>query len=695
MIYRLIYCLFLGALFLFTSVQDGHARFTEDQIAKLIIHPFSLGPKDPELPVWQLQNSAKKQVGWVFQSIDLVQIPGFSGTPINILVEMDGDGNFLSTRIIEHNEPMFMHGQGKRPLEKFMEQYAGFSVAENVKVQLSSVKADRKKNQIDGVAMATASLRIINQSLFAASLDIARKKLKGLDMKPAAFAKRDLFEKKNWKQLVKEGIVKRYPIKNSYMQKLFKDSDGESADPIALEKPNENYAEFFVADLSVPTIAKNILSEETKQLIAEQIDPDKVPVLIMANGRHPIVGDDFVPASVPYKIAIYQNELSINMRDTYLDVKLVPGIPKFEQAYVFELDRRLGFDPATPWVVHLKTYRKKNTFLSTLVERELLAKYQLPSRFFSYPEEIDIRDEEEAPWVESWRVQSLNLTILLAFLAGLYYLLFFRQSWMASSANLKYLRPAILMFTLLFIGLYGQAQLSIVTVIALVKTLASTPGFSFLLYDPLSTVLWVAVILSLFIWGRGTFCGWLCPYGVMQEFTFKIGQFFKVKSITLSRSLDEKLKYVKFVALGVIVAVTIFWPAHAETAAEVEPFKTAVTYYFDRAWPFVLYAGFWLILSMFVFKAFCRFLCPLGAFLALGDLLRFRKWIPRRKECGTPCQLCSVKCNYQSIQKTGDINFKECFQCLDCVSIHDDEKVCVPLVLKEKKNIIINGRKAA
>ncbi|MGD1927172.1 MAG: hypothetical protein ACFB03_23750 [Paracoccaceae bacterium] len=99
----------------------------------------------------------------------------------------------------------------------------------------------------------------------------------------------------------------------------------------------------------------------------------------------------------------------------------------------------------------------------------------------------------------------------------------------------------------------------------------------------------------------------------------------------------------------------------------------------------MLYAAFWLVLGLVVFKAFCRYLCPLGAFLAIGGLVRRWDWIPRRAECGTPCQLCKVRCSYKAIERDGRIRYDECFQCLDCVTIHEDARTCVPLVLAAKR----------
>ena len=111
------------------------------------------------------------------------------------------------------------------PLAEFLRQYSGLSVGQNIKVMLATQKAVRDKNQIDGVAMAMASLRIINETILASALDIARKKLKGLTLKPAAIAKADLFKKMSWDNLIKDGLVKRVRFSNSDIQALFEKSD--------------------------------------------------------------------------------------------------------------------------------------------------------------------------------------------------------------------------------------------------------------------------------------------------------------------------------------------------------------------------------------------------------------------------------------------------------------------------------------
>ena len=72
--------------------------------------------------------------------------------------------------------------------------------------------------------------------------------------------------------------------------------------------------------------------------------------------------------------------------------------------------------------------------------------------------------------------------------------------------------------------------------------------------------------------------------------------------------------------------------------------------------------------------------------MAIGGLLRSRDWIKRRSECGSPCQLCKVKCSYAAIRQSGKVNYSECFGCLDCVAIHADESRCVPLIVAGRRN---------
>ena len=114
----------------------------------------------------------------------------------------------------------------------------------------------------------------------------------------------------------------------------------------------------------------------------------------------------------------------------------------------------------------------------------------------------------------------------------------------------------------------------------------------------------------------------------------------------------------------------------AEQLAEVEPFKTAIILKFVREWPFALYAVALLVAGLFVERFFCRYLCPLGAALAIPGRMRIFEWLKRWPECGTPCQRCASECPVQAIHPEGNINPNECIYCMHCQELYRAEDRC-------------------
>lgn len=154
-------------------------------------------------------------------------------------------------------------------------------------------------------------------------------------------------------------------------------------------------------------------------------------------------------------------------------------------------------------------------------------------------------------------------------------------------------------------------------------------------------------------------------------------------------ALDARLKRIKYVLLAAIVGSIFFSAQITDMLVEIEPFKTGITLLFVRAWPFVLYAGGLVVASAVMYKFFCRYLCPFGAGLAILGKLRLLKWLPRRTECGTPCQTCRHRCDYQAIKPDGEIACDECFQCMDCVVIYHSDAQCAPRIMEIKRSVTI------
>ncbi|MCA0345160.1 MAG: 4Fe-4S binding protein, partial [Proteobacteria bacterium] len=454
-------------------------------------------------------------------------------------------------------------------------------------------------------------------------------------------------------------------------------------DPEAAADPEGLFLDLWAVDIGPPAIARAVLDDESLadlQRLA-RISPDDEPILLIEAGRHGLVSPDFVRNTAPDRLAAEQDGLPVALRDADLAVETRTGVP-LGTTMLLRIDRRLGFDPTRDWTLSAQAVRMHGMLKPEVGSVHFPLVLRADPAFFSRP----VVAAALAPWQAALADRKWDLAALGVLLTGLLAAVGPGMHRLAQPATLRPARLALLALVVVFVGWWGQGQLSIVTPLAVLRTAVDGGSLAVLLYDPFSLLIWGAAILGFVLWGRGLFCGWLCPFGAMQEFAHHVGRLLRLPQWNPSPVWDSRLKAGAWLALAGLLAVAVLAPEKAETAAEIEPFKTAITTLFQREWYYVAYAGFWLLLAMVTFKGFCRYVCPLGALMAIGGLLRLRRWIPRRAECGSPCQLCRVRCPYGAIRKTGEIAYSQCFQCLDCVSIHDDGAQCVPLVLARRKS---------
>jgi NosR/NirI family nitrous oxide reductase transcriptional regulator len=294
---------------------------------------------------------------------------------------------------------------------------------------------------------------------------------------------------------------------------------------------------------------------------------------------------------------------------------------------------------------------------------------------------------EEALWVNVWRTRKVEIALLVAGLAALASILVF-QDWLARHPTLLwYVRRGFLLYTLFFVGWYALAQLSIVHVFTFVHAVTREFHWETFLIDPMLFILWGFVALTLLLWGRGVYCGWLCPFGALQELVNQAARRFNVRQLEFSDVVHERLSAVKYLILILLFGVSLQSTIQMVHYAEVEPFKTAITLRFQREWPFVLYAAGLVVVALFNRKFFCKYLCPLGAALAIPGRFRvFDWWLRRRRECGRPCQTCARECEVRAIRPTGEINANECHYCLDCQVTYYNEAKCMPLLERRTRH---------
>jgi len=371
-------------------------------------------------------------------------------------------------------------------------------------------------------------------------------------------------------------------------------------------------------------------------------------------------------------------------------------------------------DPAQPWRLQLLVQRATGAREKSFLTFDL--GYRLPDKFLK-PEQPpasttapvqsssetaatptpsgsvaqsatqpDIEESAAEPlWKQLWRAKILQIAVLLAALAVLACVFFF-QDWLVRRPVLYgRFRLVYLAFTLFWIGWYAQAQLSVVNVLTFTSALRGDFHWEYFLMDPLIFILWSVTAASILFWNRGAFCGWLCPFGALQELLNKGGRVIGIPQLKVPFGLHQRLWVLKYVIFLVLFGLSLYELAMAERMSEIEPFKTAIVLRFVRDWPFVAFALALLVISLFVERFFCRYLCPLGAALAIPARLRMFDWLRRYRECGSPCQRCATECPVQAIHPEGHINPNECIQCLHCQMLYHHDQKCPVMIQRRLK----------
>jgi NosR/NirI family nitrous oxide reductase transcriptional regulator len=701
------FMLFFTLFFTLAASHTYASQLSHDDIATKFAPPYVLGERDAKLPIYPIfkqLGGTDLLDGYIFESADIAPIPGFSGTPINLLIHINKDGIILSAQVIGHHEPVFLEGLGPLPMNEFVSQYPGKSIRQNIRVLSQNTRGAKKSDStVDGVTKATASVHIINQTILTSAIAVARAKLEFSSNNGQAAGKirAEVFKKMDFADLLDAGLVKQQRVSNKAIEKLFAGTEGEGQDEIASKEPNATFVDLYVANLSIPTVGRNLLGEAEYKRLSDFVGKDQL-IWVAALSRMQPFGEQYVHGTNPENMVISQGGISQSIRDLSFDSPLaLADAPKVwqdqleehaqGQFVILRIPDGSGFDPAAPWQFDLRVTRQKGYIYPTIVQRNLSLTVDTPEAYV----EANHAETASSGWRAIWQNRWLDNGVLLAALALLSAVLLKQDKTTHYPRAFAAFRYGFLLFTLFGIGFYAQAQLSIVTLAGVVKAVTSFKfaDLGFLLWDPPSLILWAFVLISAIVWGRGTFCGWLCPFGALQELVaaplrllnkrwqkrLKIGQ------VKIPARLDQQLRKLKYVVLLGFVLVVSFAPSASESVAEVEPFKTSITLLFVRSWPFVAYAALLLVANVFVYKAFCRYLCPLGAFIAIIGRLRRWDWLKRRIECGSPCQLCRHQCHYGAIESSGKIVYDECFQCMDCVVIYQHPKRCVPIVLANKK----------
>jgi transcriptional regulator of nitric oxide reductase len=645
----------------------------KDTIDRLFPEATYTGPPSGEPPVIPVYG-ARGRIGFLFSTDEWTDVVGFSGAPFNFVVGLDLQGKIVGVVLVEHAEPIITEysSVGAR-LAGFIAQYAGLDPGGSI-----SLSGRGTPGGIDGISSATVSARAFNNAIVQSARMVARSR--GLTAGAASTAMVDIasFDPLTWSQLLAAGAVERIRIPLG-------GKAGAGSQDVALE--------LYAGVLNPPSIGRNLLGPmRYGEHVAPQ-SPQDLIVLLMGKGPYSFVGTNVFETGTFDRVRIEQGARTFVLQRQpghylYLPFVSAEGAPKFDEIGLFRIPADRGIDVLAPWQLVIVLGEGSGAGTQP---REFKLSYSLPSRFVLPPAEPSAQETLEAPWRESWRAQAGNIVVLGLGLLVLTVLLIAMQRLTRHARRYQALRIGFLLFTLVWIGWIAGAQLSIINVFSWLAGLINGNGLAVLLADPLLCVLLAFVVVSFVVWGRGVFCGWLCPFGALQELLAKLARLVSLPQWSPSYRAHRRLWRLKYVPLAVLALAALHGLQTMAVAAEVEPFKTVISLRMDRTWPFVVYALVLVVTGLFVERAFCRFLCPLGAAMAIGGWLRLRRFMPlkRRPECGSPCQLCAKRCPIQAIEPSGAINMDECFYCLDCQVIHNDASVCPPLVQEARRKLAV------
>ena len=652
------------------------------------------GPAEGSPPVVGIF-AGDKRIGTAFLNTDLNDATGYSGKPIHILIALDTNGAIAGLKLVKHSEPIVLIGIPEKRILDFMGRYVGIKVTD-----ILSRKDDT--HSVDMISGATVTVLVIEDSIFRATVKVARRLGLG-GLKPVRLVgpkeERTIDTTRtgimDWETLLAEGAVKKRRLTVDEVNQAFKMTG--SAEALARPEqgaPGEPVIDLYMALASVPAIGESLLGKAEYKLLAGRLKPGQSALMIFANGRYSFKGSSYVRGGLFERIQIIQGENSYRFRDRdhkRIGEILADGAPYFKDIGLFVFPEKATFDPTAPWRLQLLVQRVIGPIKKVYVTFETA--YRLPDGFVNIkhppvPAAADAEEEESraqtALWQRIWRSKTVKVAILVTALLVLTGVFFFQNVLVRHLKLTENFRTAFLIFTVVFIGYYAQAQLSVVNVFTFSNALLTGFRWEYFLMEPMIFILWCAVTASLLFWGRGAYCGWLCPFGALQELLNKVAKFLKVPQWRVPWGIHERAWPIKYMIFMALFGLSFYSLTFAEKLSEVEPFKTAIVLKFMREPPFVLYAMVLLGIGLFVERFFCRYLCPLGAALSIPSRLSMFDWLKRYKECGSPCQRCGDECMVQAIHPEGNINPNECLYCLNCQTLYFDDHRC-PVVIAQRE----------
>ena len=648
-------------------------------------------------------------VGYLFVTKDITSSKGYSSQTFDMLVGLKLNGKLAGAKVLKHKEPiigMYTPG-GDLILPKFTKQYKNLDIRVPTKINLLRTEGP---GSIDGISSATVSAVLFNGAILRAARIIALSKGIRLNDKPVV----DIvnFKETVFSELISDGSISRLTLtmqdlnNNGITRPKVSDRSGVADiyryralfpgnSPVAAKQKEVKRGykdtdrklaiDLFLAPVVTPTIGRNLLGDKWYDIFIAGRDPNETTIVIAALGRYPLDGEPHIANGYFKRLTIVQKDKSIPLlKRNFRNLGFLHGEDKpfFAEVGLYRIPAKHNLDPVLPWKLEVLMEDENSKY-----NKKFLLDYKLNKKYIIKPDGLKVLADKDRPiWHAAWENQKINILLMLLTLLILTLAIIKMEILSKFDSRRKFFRYLFLIWILVWLGWYAGGQITIVSILMWATAPINHPSWNVLLSDPLLAILILYVVISFIFWGRGLFCGWLCPFGSFQELLAKAAQYMKIPQIKIPEKINKRSLNIKYLVLISLILISFYSADFLNVGSEIEPFKTAISMKFQREWYFVLYAIILLFTGLFIERFFCRFICPLGAFMVLGGKLRLGNPLKRRNECGNPCKLCAKACPIDAIDVKGNINMNECFYCLDCQSLYHDDHRCPPLVMKKKKS---------
>ncbi len=673
----------------------------------------SFGPVEGEPPAAAALKDGEI-IGYIYEQYDVVEGVGYSKRPFHLVVGLGLDGRIAGARLTMHVEPIAILGITDDDFHHYLTQFPGIDVRRGISIVLALSGAAEEGAKfamrgtagdvsglipVDAVSRTTTSSILFSDSIIRAARAVARSRGISLSQPlPRRNVDFDTFEPRTWPELIEEGSVGALRLTVGDVAAAFEAvPDVRPPRKVRLSPDEDPYVDLYVAVVSPPAIGINILGRTWWDQYVSGRGIDDLILFVATDGAF---GFQDPVADQPEQFArlrFLQDGQEMPFGPEFL--KTLPfhhakDAPDMVERGLFFYSPQHGLDPGKPWRFELIIEGDTRKDIPATVAVPL--EYRVPERvLLPEPAPEPEPDPETAggagmlmdgpDWRPIWESNQDRILILAVTLGVLLLILSLQDVISRHRALHRWVRIAFLAWVLGWLGWYAGAQLTVIGLLNIAQSLESGFVWAFFMVEPLIFILTAFVFVLLFLWGRAIFCGWLCPFGALQELLNKAAVALKVPQIRIPDQLQERLFAVKYVIFLGLLVLTFFAYDLAMAGSNVEPFKTAIIFRFDAPAAAVAYAVGLLTIGLFVERFYCRFVCPLGAGLAILGRVRMFDWLKRRAECGNPCHRCEVVCPTGAIRRSGRIDMNECFYCLDCQVTYYDDHQCPPLVATRKR----------